>query len=215
MTQTPFTPPTFDSEKFNCPHCRAFSRQRWYVNWAHSVDGHGSFEVKPLKLSLCEHCDEACYWLEGKLAFPRTRTAPPPNQDLSTDIKRIYEEAAGIAAESPKGAAALLRLCIQMLCADLGESGKNINNDVAALVARGLPVEIQQALDVVRVVGNNAVHPGEIIVDDQPDTVAALFTLLNVIADRMITHPKQIEALYGNLPGSIRDAIAKRDKNRT
>lgn len=211
MAQVPYTPPSFEVDKFNCPHCKAFAQQYWHnVNMQRYGYGGGS-AVEPLRISQCAHCSKICYWLDDKLLYPKTRTAPPPNPDLSDEIKRVYEEAAGIAQESPKGAAALLRLSIQMLCVELGEEGENINKDIRSLVGKGLPVEIQQALDVVRVIGNNAVHPGEIDVDDQPDTVAALFTLINVIADRMITHPKQIAGLYGGLPESVRNAIVKRD----
>ena len=72
-------------------------------------------------------------------------------------------------------------------------------------------MEIQQALDVVRVVGNNAVHPGAIDLDDSPETVSALFLLINAIADRMITQRKKVAELYGALPASVREAITKRD----
>jgi len=43
-------------------------------------------------------------------------------------------------------------------CVDLGGAGKNINDDIAALVAKGLPVQVQQSPDIVRVIGNNTVH---------------------------------------------------------
>ena len=38
-----------------------------------------------------------------------------------------------------------------------------------------------------------------------------LMRLLNIITERMITEPKEIESLYEGLPESIKDSINKRD----
>ena len=52
--------------------------------------------------------------------------------------------------------------------------GKNIDDDIGALVKRGLDARIQKALDVVRVVGNNAVHPGQIDLRDDNELPAGV-----------------------------------------
>ena len=52
-----------------------------------------------------------------------------------------------------------------MLC-HLGEKGENINDEIANLVKKGLPVEVQRAMDLCRVIGTNAVRPGELNIDD-------------------------------------------------
>lgn len=108
-----------------------------------------------------------------------------------------------------RGAAALLRLSIQKLCKHLGEKGDNINADIAALVKRGLLPAVQRALDGVRVVGNNMVHPGQIDLEDVPQTAAALFRLVNLIADQTITAPAQAKAVYDLLPEGTRKAIGE------
>ena len=106
----------------------------------------------------------------------------------------------------------LLRLAIQKLCKHLGEPGKNINDDIASLVKKGLSPKVQQALDIVRVVGNNAVHPGQIDLRDDMDIAGSLFDLVNLIADVMITQPKQIEQMYQTVvPESQQEAIKKRN----
>ena len=144
--------------------------------------------------------------------WPVTKTGPPPNSDLDDGIIEVYEEARAIAHRSPRGAAALLRLCLQMLCVQLGLPGKDLNEDIGELVKQGLPARIQQALDVIRVIGNDAVHPGQIDINDDPDIVDQLFTLLNFIADNQITKPREIEAIYAKLPDSKREQIERRDR---
>ena len=159
----------------------------------------------------CHSCNECSLWTNGEMVYPAVSLPIQPNVDLPDDIKTDFLEAANIAAKSPRGAAALLRLCIQKLCMHLGESGKNINNDIAALVGKGLEVQIQQALDVVRVVGNDAVHPGTLDLRDDIKTVAQLFELVNWVADRMITQPTKLKRLYASLPNDKLEAIARRD----
>jgi hypothetical protein len=145
------------------------------------------------------------------MLFPDTGEAPQPNPDLPESVKAIYREAASISAKSPRGAAALLRLAIQLLWKELGGAGENINKDVGQLVRQGLPDRVQKALDIVRVTGNNAVHPGQIDVDD-PEVVGNLFGLLNVIAEYCISMPARIGNLYSALPQRAREGIEKRDK---
>ena len=134
-----------------------------------------------------------------------------PNSDMNDDIRLDFLEAAEILDTSPRGSAALLRLCIQKMCKQLGERGRNINDDIGSLVKKGLDARIQQALDVVRVIGNEAVHPGQIDWRDNNETARKLFDLVNLIADVMITQPRTIEALYQGLPETKRQDIERRD----
>lgn len=133
------------------------------------------------------------------------------NEDLPDEIKADYNEAKNIVNLSPKGATALLRLALQKLCMAIGETGKNINDDIASLVKKGLPIQVQQALDIVRVSGNHAVHPGLIEDDDRLENALALFGLINFIGNHFITQPKIIAGFYNKLPERDRNNIAKRD----
>lgn len=207
---TPYTPPEYQKKAFNCPFCNAFSEQAWST-LIQSTIGRG-LGPEYICTSLCRHCNQDSIWVNKKIVYPMVTTSPKPNSDMPEEIQIDYNEARLIASTSPRGAAALLRLCIQKLCASLGESGKNIDNDIASLVAKGLPVRIQQALDVVRVVGNEAVHPGTMNLTDDTNTANALFGLVNYIVEDRITKSKEIEALYGALPEAKRNAIEQRDK---
>ena len=208
----PFVPPEFKASAFNCPHCNAFANQIW-ENVYYALPGYNVSTLPDLKKAVCTHCKEYTLWHFEKMIYPEDSGVRPPNPDLRDDIKEDYLEAKGIVNKSSRGATALLRLCIQKLCEQLGESGKNINTDIANLVKKGLPQRIQQALDIVRVVGNNAVHPGQIDLKDDRDTAMKLFELINLVAEVMITQPKEIEKIYGTLPQTQIDAIQQRDKS--
>jgi hypothetical protein len=167
-------------------------------------------QVANLHISQCFNCDAIAIWKYDKMIWPSYYEGPKPNADMPNDVRHDFEEAASIANVSPRGAAALLRLSIQKLCVHLGGKGKNINEDISTLVANGLPKQVQQALDIVRVVGNNAVHPGEIDADDAA-TAGQLFRLVNIIVEQMITGPRHIQEMFSSLPDGARAAIEKRD----
>src|SRR5262249_53325570 len=169
------------------------------------------YRVTNLSISQCYNCNEISVWIYDRLVWPRAGAAESPNVDMPEDVRLDYEEASTLLDLSPRGSAALLRLGIQKLCKHLGESGKDINDDIAALVKKGLDPKIQQALDVVRVVGNNAVHPGQLDLRDDRETAEKLFGLINLIAERMISQPKHIDAMYAKLPAGALAAIQKRD----
>jgi hypothetical protein len=172
---------------------------------------HEKEELQNVHISDCHSCEEIAIWIYDRVIYPAAQYDIEPNPDLPDDIKSDFNEARSIVDASPRGAAALLRLCIQKLCIHLGGKGKKLDDDIASLVAEGLDVHVQQALDIVRVVGNNAVHPGQIELKDDRATAANLFELLNMIAHDRITRPREIKAIYDKLPDSIRAAIDKRD----
>ncbi len=80
------------------------------------------------------------------------------------------------------------------------------------MVKEGLSPTIQRALDIVRVIGNDAVHPEQMDLKDDVETANKLFELVNLIAQAMITQPKETEQLYETLPEHKRKAIEDRDK---
>jgi hypothetical protein len=150
--------------------------------------------------------------MHDQMVYPIASNVPSPNNDLNEEIRNLYQEAASIAEYSPRGATAILRLALQKLLIQLGKKGKDINSDIKEMVAGGLNPKIQQALDIVRVVGNNAVHPGQIDMDDNNEIASRLFHILNFIADELISKPKELESLYsGIIPETTKQQIRTRD----
>ena len=205
--------PLLNGDAFNCVSCHVYTKQHWYyMKGSTGADGFGGQQQdERFRISYCEHCGFPTIWHGESIIFPLNLSAEPPNEDLPGEIKKDYEEARSIFNLSPRGAAALLRLGIQKLCAHLGQPGKNINADIKTLVAGGLPHKVQEALDSVRVIGNDAVHPGTIDLNDDRDTANQLFRLVNFIAQKMITEPKEIDAIYNNLPTEKLQGIKDRD----
>lgn len=168
---------------------------------------------KDFSIATCVVCNKSSYWSSKEMVYPKKTSLPQPNDDMNDDIKELYREAMKINEDSPRGSAALLRLALQKLLMQLGKPGKNLNDDIKALVSEGLHPSIQRALDIVRVVGNNAVHPGEIDLDENKEIALKLFYFINLIAEELITKPRQIREIYGDIiPEETKSYIQKRDK---
>lgn len=128
-------------------------------------------------------------------------------------VRDVYLEASSILDKSPRGASALVRLALELLCVHMLDKPANgIDKNIAALVSKGLDEQIQMALDAVRVIGNKAVHPGQIDLADNRGTASSLFHLLNLIVERLISQPKHIKEMYATLPSGAVEAIKRRDK---
>ena len=173
------------------------------------------FCPKGFSVASCSSCEEFTLWVNEEIIYPKKTTVPLPNEDLDEDIKALYIEASNILIDSPKGSTALLRLALQKLLKQIGGSGKNINKDIKDLVADNLSIQMQQALDLLRVVGNNAVHPGQIDLDDNIEIARKLFDILNYIAYELITKPRELDSLYADLiPPDTQEHIKQRDKQK-
>ena len=154
MDKRPYVTPAFELKAFNCGWCGAFSAQGW-ENVYGRIGGTSvnSQLYQAMDICFCTHCHRSSLWYNERMLIPDTGTAPMPHMDIPSEIMVDFEEARSVVSSSPRSAAALLRLSLQKLCIVLGESGKNINEDIASLVHKGLPEIIQQSLDIIRVIG--------------------------------------------------------------
>ena len=214
--KTQYIAPDFYLKAFNCSHCHVYAKQDWSEMQGASEVHSGGHKVKlyinDFHVSYCNSCEGNTIWKDGNIIYPLNSNVEPANLDLPDDIINDYNEAANVLNLSPRSSAALLRLAIQKLCKHLGEPGENINADIKSLVKKGLPPKVQEALDTVRVIGNECVHPGEINLNDNRKIANTLFKLVNFIATKLISEPKEIDEMYGSLPESKLNAINTRDQ---
>lgn len=233
MTKSNYFPPKHATGQFHCPHCGVFAKQKWahlnsvgdnYTAYSggspyRKSEIYGLSEErrslpKNWTISFCEHCGSFAIWLNTAMIYPKKIIVEKPNSDLSEEIQKDYLEAANIFNDSPRSSAALLRLALQKLCKDLGEKGDNINDDIGNLVKKGLNPLVQKSLDALRITGNNSVHPGAINLQEESEKVIKLFELLNFIAEKMISEPKEIGSFYEALPDGAKEAVTKRDSKK-
>lgn len=211
-----FVTPVFAAEAFTClhPDCQTLASMTWGQLGASLPNGYTIFVYYVCR---CDHCKKLSIWESrnervGTLIYPNTISATVAHENLPEDCRVDFEEAREICSRSPRGAAALLRLCLQKLLGHIGGKGEHIDTDIKALVAAGLDQHVQQALDVIRVTGNNAVHPLEMNLEDDHDSVLVLFEMINFIVEERISRPLKTQDRFANLPEKARLAIEKRDK---
>jgi len=222
MDNKKYFPPKFADGQYHCPHCGVFSKQLWAHVEAHHIWG-ADFVGRSVsvfseqlsedwRISKCVHCGDYMIWSKDSIIYPNELSVEEPNSDLGDEIKKDYLEAANILNKSPRGSAALLRLALQKLMKQLGESGDNMNEDIKSLIKKGLNSTVQHALDIVRVTGNNAVHPGQLDLDDNKEIAEKLFKVINFISQKTLTEPKEIEDLFAELPEDEKEKIEERNK---
>lgn len=211
-----YTAPDKKLSAFTCPHCGVYAQMKYsehnFKEDEICITFDECIDTNTTTLARCANCGNKIIWIKDEYVYPNLLPISP-NKDMPNVVKVLYEEAGLIYTKSPRAACALLRLAIDRLCNELEETDRDINKNIASLVKRGISVEVQQALDIVRVVGNKAVHPGQIAFDvDSVETAETLFTLINLIVDRLISEPKRIDEMFDKLPENVKNAVKKRDE---
>jgi hypothetical protein len=208
---TVHVPPGYEVDAFTCPYCGAFATQDWFDFTLPAPWREAKF-FKGWKWSLCLHCKVLAIWSHRKkMVQPAAGGGPEANPDMPQAVLEIYDEARAVRDISPRSCGALLRLALQLLIDELEPGTGSINQKIGRLVERGLDPTVQKAMDVLRVVGNNAVHPGSVSLDEDTELIPALFEMLNLIVENVVSRPRQVQLLFENLPEGARVAIQQRD----
>jgi hypothetical protein len=204
-----YTSPSYQSENFHCPHCQSYCNQNWEgvrCTW----NTHQGYRAQTAR---CVGCNNYSIWQDGKMVYPDSSGIESPNSDLSKDIQKDYLEAASIVNKSPRGACALLRLAVEKLCnhflkenhPEIELKDFDLHKKINLLIEKDLTTtarakRLYRNLHTIKIIGNEAVHPGELDLIGDSDTAKTLFSFINMIAEEMITAPKNEKELFNKLP---------------
>lgn len=227
-----YVAPAFKEKSFTCPHCDVTAK----MLWGNLISERTEEKCQPIRFlcATCSHCGDNSIWrvdkdngrsisiplrrsaTDGVMVYPNMLYAPPVPDDMPPDVIVDYMEAASIRQKSPRGSAALLRLALQKLCKNLGEPGKNINDDIRALAEKKkVSQEVIHMADVLRITGNCSVHPGEMSDDDIDEISDNLFDLINYIVKEAISDPNFRSSMYSKMPEKLRKKAEEADaKNK-
>lgn len=208
-----YVPPQLNEDGFNCPHCEAYAQQHWQdITWSYRGQ-HGYSNPYDAQINRCERCKEYGFWIDSQLIYPKESPAPLPSEDMPEEVERHFREARKVVSDSPRAAAAILRLAMETLAEDLtGKENQSLYQNIGELLDEGrIDERMQQALDSVRVFGNDYVHAGEITEEDDAETALRLFDLVNVIVEITISRDRLIDESYSSIPENKLEGIQQRD----
>jgi hypothetical protein len=242
MSPKPEHAPHQHRRRFVCPHCEALSQQQWSDLYNH--DGEYRFletrilpgEEDPWSDrrenrwygAQCGGCDHWSLWRDGVMVYPHHRLGSAPHEDMPSDIRSIYIEAATAATVSRRAGAALARAMVERLIKHIDpDAPRNAKLDKRIdRIHPRVSTSLSEMLEVVRHVGNKLLHAdtseqlGELIVmalDDTegPQLVELLLTTANDLVDELITKPRITAELREHLPEAIQAKLAEADSSTT
>ena len=151
-------------------------------------------------------------WWGNELVVPSSGFGVEPHELMPETVATDFREASEIATKAPRAAAALLRLALERLLRQTTGTTKMLDKLIEELVANGVPQIVSDAMDIVRVHGNDAIHSAsEIDLSDDLETVTTLANLVNYIVEEQIARPALIADKFNKLPASKREAALTRN----
>jgi len=158
-------------------------------------------------IAICYSCKKISVWIDKKLVFPITSNAPLPNPDMPEDVLRDFNEARLLLQFSSRAACAILRLCVEKITDSLISSNASLNEKIKQLVSTGLDEDIQKALDAVRVIGSETIHPLQMDLKDDIDTANSLFDIVNLIVESTISRKKKLKTCMISFPKMLKMSL--------
>jgi hypothetical protein len=134
-----------------------------------------------LHVSNCHSCNGFSLWVSGLLMFPTKIDKKP--EFVEEDI----DEAAAVLKKFPRGATALMRVCIQKLVPLLEDSGKDQSQRIDSLVRKGLEMEIEQSTEVLRVLRGDSAQLNPLESQADRETALRFLDSLKAVLERRMS----------------------------
>lgn len=201
----------YHADAFNCPYCQAYAHQSWWSLTRRNGSSAGASQ------SQCGRCHESALWFDANetLLWPQATGGVPAHTEMPEASRVLYDEARAVARLSPRAALALLRVAVDVLLREVvpGAGSKRLNDIVGLAVKQGLTPAARVALDALRVIGNDAVHPEQIVLDEEDPAakVTALCRLLNLVVEQLVAQPRMASEMLDALPDGVKRGIEQRD----
>ncbi|WP_433584578.1 DUF4145 domain-containing protein [Microbacterium hydrocarbonoxydans] len=236
------TAPGREAAVIQCPRCKVRAQQVWGqlsfhrpkspqepfhdeaavdVRTEQWIDGSTRSVQSKWRVAHCQGCDQKTLWRDGVNVYPITSIAPAPHPRMDTDVKTLFEEAGRVLPLSRRAGAALVRAALekQVRILDLdAPKGARLDDHIARLSTR-VSKPLGELLDVIRHVGNAALHGSEnddLVIMYLSDDVAAdeiaelLFDAINDLVDELVARPEKTSALWSKLPDGVRATIERK-----
>lgn len=169
------------------------------------------YEVEALRLSRCMECHEITIWLDQKMVWPDQQIDHRAHEMMPPTAREEFDEAAKVFRDSPRAGCALLRTCLEKICADRGHIKGTLFARAGSLVSEMSSLHGRQAVDIVRVFGNESIHPGKMEANDIAENAERMFDAINLIVEEVYDRPARFSQLFEKLSPSQRREIERRD----
>ena len=146
--------PATGKNSFTCPHCGVISLMHFHCISYIDKKVIGFQEDKHagnswVQVATCHNCAKHIVWVDNIYAYPDI-VAEEANPDMPEEVKQLYNEAGLIYNKSPRAACALLRLAIDRLCNELGETDRDKNDNQGVLQSDPEDFIVDQRLVVLQ-----------------------------------------------------------------
>ncbi len=209
--------PAYEKRGFTCPYCGGFAGQEWDARkrLRTSIDPIVDHREN-IRTAECDLCDKSSVWMNGKMIYPLTSSAPKPDNNMPDDVKELYEEARSVHVQSARSAAVLLRVAIEKLTPYLGETKGKLDTRIGNLQKKNtFDPRVINSFDIVRITANEGgAHDGlmDLTGAEGAKTVDDLFFAINYIVEKTIGDNVRLDQIYGKLPEVKREGVKNRAK---